>query len=242
MAGFTIEAVRAHWDAVGDEYDNSNDRVRRIHHQRFRKAIDLWNIHGRHLDGIRPLRILNVWSRTGEALPYLRKRMPDAEIANLEASEVMIGISRKKFPLESFGMTDLTPETMRFREPFHFLLSLETLEHSPDPKAFLSGLFRALRPEGILILSAPTAVMELPQRLYERATADHGEGPHRFYFSWEVKRMLAAAGFRLREHQGTLFLPVECGALLSLAERIAPAMNALGLSDLGLRQFYVAGK
>ncbi|RJP19610.1 MAG: class I SAM-dependent methyltransferase [Deltaproteobacteria bacterium] len=242
MGGFTIEEVRAHWDAVGNEYDRLNDRVRRIHHQRFRKAMALWDVHGTHLAGIRPLRVLNVWSRTGEAIPYLRERMPYAEIVNLEASEVMIGISRKKYPRESFGMTDLSPATLSFPESFHFLLSLETLEHCPAPHAFLSGLFRALRPEGILILSAPTAAMEIPQRLYERYSGDHGEGPHRFYFSREVKRMLAAEGFRLRGHEGTLFFPIESAVALSLSERVAPAMNALGLSDLGLRQFYVAGK
>ena len=242
MHGFTIEEVRAHWDAVGIDYDRSNDRVRRIHHQRFRQAMALWEAHGKHLAAVRPLRILNVWSRTGEALPYLRERSPDAEIVNLEASEVMIGISREKFPREMFGKTDLSPATLFFPEPFHFLLCLETLEHCPAPRAFLAALFRALHPEGILVLSTPTATMEIPQRLYERISRDHGEGPHRFYCSREVKRMLAAEGFRLREHVGTLFFPVECGLALSLSERIAPAMNALRLSDLGLRQFYVAGK
>lgn len=242
MRGFTIEEVRAHWDSVGDEYDRLNVRVRRIHHQRFRQAMALWEVHGRRLAAVRPLRILNVWSRTGEALPYLRERLPGAEIMNLETSKVMIGISRRKFPRETFAETDLSPATLSFPEPFHFLLCLETLEHCPDPRTFLAAIFRALHPEGILVLSAPTATMEIPQWLYERVTEDHGEGPHRFYYSREVKRMLAAEGFRLHEHLGTLFFPIECGLALSLSERIAPAMNALRLSDLGLRQFYVAGK
>ena len=71
---FTIDQVREFWDSVAPVYEPLNKKIGYIHTQRFEKALEF----GRIKPG---QKILNIWSRTGSLVPYLRA-IPDLEIHN----------------------------------------------------------------------------------------------------------------------------------------------------------------
>ena len=229
---FTLNEVRSFWDRVADSYESSHDHIREAHFQRFEVA-------HKHLMLKPGMNVLNVWSRTGEAVPYLRKQCREIELYNLEVSPRFIEIAAKHFPEERFDETDLA--CLRFESGFFdYILSLETLEHAPKPLQFLKECHRVLKPHGILVMSLPPAAVELPAALFRLFAHDHGEGPHRFLSSKRVKCLLHEAGMTLLAHKATLLIPVGPKFLRDFGERIIQRFPDTFISELGIRQFYIA--
>jgi SAM-dependent methyltransferase len=223
--------VRLFWDGVAVEYGEENERVERMHTQRFREAL-------RRL-ALRPgMRVLNIWSRTGSAAPYLRGACADIMLVNAELSRGMLGQAARIHGGENFVQSSLH-ELPFGSAVFDAVLSLETLEHVPDPLLFLGELRRVLVPGGDLVMSLPPSFAEWTSLLNSILKFHHGEGPHRFLAPREVKRMLGDAGFELLEHRGTLFLPFPGTFLESLDARLSALFADGPLAQLGIRQFYV---
>jgi len=229
---FTIGEVRDFWDKTAEIYQSSNEQFGETHLQRFQEAV-------KYLDLKPGQKILNIWSRMGLAIPYLRQKCSRIEIVNLEVAPEFIRIAQEKFPKESFRETNL--EKLPFPNGhFDRILSLETLEHTPQPLAFLKELRRTLKLEGRLVMSLPPATAELPLRIYELFLSNHGEGPHRFLSSKKVKKLLLMADFKLILHKGTLLVPVGPKWLKTLGEKTIDWLQNTPLSELGIRQFYIS--
>ena len=96
-----------------------------------------------------------------------------------------------------------------------------------------------LKPGGKLVLSCPPAMAELPLRIYERFLPNHGEGPHRFPSTREVKGLLCAAGLELQRHESTLFVPVGPRWLRRLDSLVERTLARTPLGEFGIRQFFV---
>jgi len=231
---FTIKQVRSFWNKVVDMYESSNEQFEDTHLQRFQEAI-------KHLNLEPGQKILNIWSRTGLAIPYLRQKCHDIEIYNLEVADKFIEIAKKKYPNEIFQKTNL--ENLPFENNyFDHILSLETLEHTPKPLIFLKELHRTLKSDGLLVMSLPPATAELPLKIYELFFNNHGEGPHKFLSSKKVKKLLNLANLKLILHKGTLLIPVGPKKLKKFGEKIINRLQNTPISELGIRQFYVCKK
>jgi len=228
---FTIDEVRAFWDAVADRYVHQRQSLAAAHFQRFGRAFA-------HFHPREGMRALNIWSRSGEAIDYFRSRAPQVELVNAEVSPRLIEKARARYPHETFVETDLASLPFAAGE-FDFILSLETLEHAPDPLAFLRELARVLKPGGTLVLSCPPAAAELPLWIYELLLPNHGEGPHRFLSSREVMGLVHAAGLDLTCHESTLFIPVGPRFLRRLDPLVERIVANTPLGELGIRQFFV---
>ena len=231
---FTAAEVRRFWDGVADIYERANDNVREVHDQRYREA-------HRYFPAPEPARILNVWSRTGELVEYLTERGVESVVVNLELSLRMIrtglALGRRGHYVQA-SLDDL-PIGSRSVD---LVVSLETLEHCPDPAYFLRELHRVLVPGGRLILSCPPRYAEIVLWVYERFAENHGEGPHEFLSSRVVKRLLRENGFEILDHHGTLFVPFEHRRAQKVDRWCAVVLNRCGMSDFGIRQFYNARK
>ena len=228
--GFSIQEVEDFWDEVIELYDSSNEKIGYGHVQRF--------LHGlKYFQSPPNSRILNIWSRIGEAVPYMLERFPQGQFVHCEVSGKMISRAKQRFPDQDFRKTDLTNLELD-DESFDAILSLETLEHCPNPFQFCCELFRVLRPSGEMVMSCPPALSEPMLQVYELFFENHGEGPHKFLWSRKVKKMLRAAGFELLEHRGTVFLPVIPDCLAWLDKLIAKILGRTPLGELGIRQFY----
>jgi len=231
---FTIEEVRNFWNKTAPIYESSNKQFKETHCQRFRQAIQYLNLKPKQ-------KVLNIWSRTGSAIPYLRQQCPDIEISNLEVSPEFIKIAQNKFRQERFQETDL--EHLPFSSNyFDYVLCLETLEHTPKPLVFLKELQRTLKLNALLVMSLPPKTAELPLRIYEIFFKNHGEGPHQFLSSKTVRNLLWQAGFALKSHKGTLLIPLGPPWLKRQGEKIIDKFQNTALSELGIRQFYAAKK
>lgn len=231
---FTIDEVASFWNRIGENYDSINAKFKEVHSQRFTESV-------KHLNLRNGDKILNIWSRTGNAINFLKNKEPRAEIINLEVSDIFIEISKRKFPTEKFSKTDL--ENLDFENNyFDHILSLETLEHAPNPLKLLKEFYRVLKPGGTIVLSLPPRTAELAEKISYLFFGNHGEGPHKFLPSKTVKKLLAEAGFKLILHKSTLLIPAGPPWLIKFGEKIIEKFQNTFVSELGIRQFYVCEK
>lgn len=232
---FTIDEVRNFWDRVSVIYESVNKNLGYIHTHRFEKTLEYGQIKPDQT-------ILNIWSRTGNLLPYLRKT-PNLTIYNREVSPAMLAIARQKYPEESFELTDLENLSEFQDNTFDRIVSLETLEHTPKPIVFLNEINRILKPGGLLIMSLPPKGMELSLIIYELFFKNHGEGPHNFYWPSEVKKMLNQSGLQLVSHKPALILPLGNDELTRLSEKVLGFIfGKTPLTNFGVRHFYICRK
>ena len=232
--GFTIDEVRAHWDRVAPIYDEANSHWLNPHEWRFIEGI-------KHLQPSRSdeIQVLSLWSRTGNAIPFIRSVLPNAVIHNHEASAEMLAIARRNHPGERFAATDL--ETIDLEDDsVDVVMSPETLEHTPHPSRLSAGFHRVLKPGGRLILSMPPRVADFHQWVYETLVGGHGDGPRRGIPSWHVKAWLEEAGFELVRHKAILLFPIGPVWFIKLGDRIIEWLPFL--REFGVMQFYICTK
>jgi SAM-dependent methyltransferase len=225
--------VERHWDLVADIYIRENQRVAETHAQRYKVAVGRLHLFPQ-------ARVLNVSSRDAKAEDYLRGLYPEIEVIHAEISSGLIEVARSLRP-KAVQRKISTYSHLPFEDgAFDRILSLETLEHAAHPMAFLSELRRVARPGAIMVLSCPPATAEIPYRIYTALFGGHGEGPHRFLRSRDVRRLINAAGWDLIWHRGTLLVPVGPRWLRRWGERLIGSFPGGFISELGIRQFYVA--
>jgi ubiquinone/menaquinone biosynthesis C-methylase UbiE len=232
---WTDREVEAHWDNVAGIYINENKKVKGAHDQRFLESIN-------HLELKPGIKILNITSRDAEADDYIKRAMPEAKVINAEISLGLMKVAEKLRPSAMQVKLDDYSSLPFENGEFDRVLSLETLEHVSEPLKFLQELYRVSTDDARLVLSCPPATSELPYRFYTAVFGGHGEGPHRFLPSKEVKWMFAETDWKLVLHKGTVLIPVGPAWLQNLGEKFLGRMHGTFIAELGIRQFYVCEK
>ncbi len=232
---WTDRDVEAHWDNVAEIYVRENEKVKGTHDQRFRESIQ-------YLELGPGMKVLNITSRDAEATDYILQDTPAAKVINAEISRGLMKVAAKLRPyVTQVKLADYADLPFKKGE-FQRILSLETLEHVSDPVKFLEELHRVSCDDARLVLSCPPATSELPYRVYTAMFGGHGEGPHRFLPSKEVKMMLSGTHWKLLVHKGTLLLPVGPGWMKNLGEKFIDRAQGTFIAELGIRQFFICEK
>jgi SAM-dependent methyltransferase len=105
---------------------------------------------------IRPGRLLDVACGVGYGTHLLASRRDDIKCVGADIASDAIATARNIYshPRAEFVVAD----AMNFSDPdgFGTIVSLETIEHLPEPQAFVDRLVTLLRPGGRLIASVPS--------------------------------------------------------------------------------------
>jgi len=232
---WTDREVEAHWDSVSEIYVKENEKVKETHDQRFLESL-------MHLQMKPGMKILNITSRDAEAADYISHIMPEVKVINAEISLGLMRVAEKLRPSVTLVKLESYSSLPFENSEFDRVLSLETLEHVSEPLRFLQELHRVSEDDARLVLSCPPATSELPYRAYSALFGGHGEGPHRFLSSKEVKWMLAETKWKLLLHKGTVLIPVGPDWLQKFGEKIIGRMQGTFVAELGIRQFYICEK
>jgi len=232
---WTDSDVEKHWDDVASIYVEANEHVSDTHVQRFREAV-------KYLELEHHCKVLNVTSRDCEADDYIHRECPEAEVLNAEISKGLIDVASKLRPGAKQIKIDTYSKLPFGDKEFDRILSLETIEHVAEAIRFLEELYRVSKDNVIMVLSCPPATCEFSYQVYTKFFGGHGEGPHRFPSSKEVKGMLEKTRWRLLIHKGVLLVPVGPRFLKKMGERIIEKFQGTFISELGIRQFYVCKK
>lgn len=227
--------VEKHWDSVAHVYVEENNKVKNAHDQRFRESI-------KDLKLVAGAKILNITSRDAEADDYIHKAEATAEVINAEISQGLMDEAAKIRPHIKQVKIDTYSDLPFDSNTFDRVLSLETLEHVSNPIRFLEELHRVSTPTARLVLSCPPHTSEIPYQVFTALFGGHGEGPHRFPKSKEVKEMLEQTGWKLIHHKGTVLFPVGPPSFQNFGEKIIEKFQGTFISELGIRQFFVSEK
>lgn len=165
------------------------------------------------LDRLRPLlrrsmRVLDLGCGAGELLHALRPKV--REVVGFEIHEAFVSFMRRRLGIEAYA-DDFSTFDFGSRR-FDLVLSIDALDHLPDPKNALLAVRRCLAPGGTVYLEVPNLDealnRSLPSPTRESYQRFFWHRAHFSYFSQEtLSTMLAATGFTSTfscRHQYTL--------------------------------------
>lgn len=232
---WTDKDVEAHWDQVSHRYVAENIKVKKAHDQRFIETI-------KHLDLKQNAKVLNISSRDCEANDYIIKVNSTANVINAEISAGLIQEAKKIRPNIKQVKLNTYSKLPFQNKQFNRIICLETLEHVAQPVNLLRELYRISTDDVRMVLTCPPLTSEPTYRIFTFLFGGHGEGPHRFLRSKEVKKLLVYTNWKLILHKGTVLIPVGPKIIQDFGEWIINKLQRTFISELGIRQFYICEK
>lgn len=138
------------------------------------------------------LRVLDAACGVGYGSRQLAGTGAVSEVTAIDRSAEALRVARGQFAATNIRYLQDDCHTLAAASacgPFDAVVSFETLEHLPNPEAFLYSCFRNLRSSGRLIISTPNKTVSSPDTL-------DWEYHEKEYTATEFLQLLEQAGFR----------------------------------------------
>ncbi len=232
QSDWTFEDVGAHWDATED-YDDVN--------------AETYSYFQRFVDGIKystlpdNTKILDICCRTGNGTAYFAEHGKVRYAICADVSERFLSLADTFLTAQ-----DIPHETLYFDDlplplddnSVEGILCFETLEHVPNPQAFLMELGRVIEPGGEMVLTTPNFLWEPVHSLAAILDLHHSEGPHRFLHYEPLIELVQLAGFDITTDRGTILVPDGPRWLIDAGRRVEAAWPGLA-HRLALRRVLI---
>lgn len=156
--------------------------------------------------------VLDCGCGSGALLPELTGKFKNVIGLDLSIS-LLKSIDQKSASFKGSVIGDT--ERMPFLDAcFDIIICRGSLHHLPSPSSAFKNIYDKLKPGGFFVLSEPCSdslILRLPRKLYREKSGRFSQG-HKAFNSRELKEMLRACGFRIKEMRnfGLLAFPV-CG-------------------------------
>jgi len=229
---WTYDDVGRHWDSTTD-YDDINRKA----YSYFRRFID-----GLRLSGISDRSyILDICSRTGNGTLHFYNNGKVRSAVCADVSRGMLDVCRANLKDHKIDGTTahFNGLPLPFRDgEFDAVLCFETVEHMPEPAAFVKELARVVKPGGRLLLTTPNILWEPGHWFVAIFNLHHSEGPHRFLTRHHVLQMAREAGLALQTEETTVLIPAGPKTLLRFGEFLERVLPKSVLRALALRRIF----
>jgi SAM-dependent methyltransferase len=204
MAEHTTRAVREHYAALAERYDDgANQACKRAYERLIPEA----------LRGCR--RVLEIGAGASPLLDAVGAEFScgaDLSRAMLSQRNAAAGASRVVADMQQ---APFAPGS------FDGVYSINVLEHAPDPAALLRESYRLLAPGGRCAAITPNGGITALLKTLERLRLKLPEGPHRFVDAAELRAAAEAAGFRVARLEPILAFPAGPEGLVRAMDRLA---------------------
>ncbi len=134
------------------------------------------------------------------------------EVIGIDISQKAISGTQKLYPQFSYRVMDAC--SLDFQEnSFDVVVCSEVMEHLSDEDAFLSGVRKILRPDGVLILTVPNwwSFYGLARLIAEKITGEQVSADDQPIDNWVnpymLQKKIRCCGFIVKKKYGLWFLP-----------------------------------
>ena len=235
MNMWTFADVAAHWDSVA--YDESNAKID-SYLRRFFDSAPLFTIPAN-------AQVLDVDCRTGNGTIFFKNKYPSASFTCL----AMAG-SFARIAMEKIGKNGMHTSVTHLQslplpaasQQFDTILCYETIEHVPDPRAFIAELARVLKHSGTLVLTTPNRLWEPVHWLSATFKLDHGEGPHRMLPRKELIGYIEMNGLQIQTERTFVLIPAGPKWLLAFGKWIESILPEYIMRIIALRRTFICRK
>lgn len=235
---WTLADVGAFFDEIAADYDDINEGA----HSYFRRFTDTLRV----ADLPDNARFLDVQARSGNgtATFYQHGKVGTAVCADMSVEMGKICQARVHAAgLEDFRWIHILDTNWPLETgEFDITLCLETVEHVPDPQAFIQELGRVTRPGGTLLLSTPNIFWEPMHALAAVTGLHHSEGPHRFLRYKKLRDMISLAGFQIKHTETTVLIPAGPNWFIEFGQWIEDRTKETLVPLIGLRRLFICEK
>lgn len=234
---FTLKQVEAWWDeAVEHGYEDFN-KATVSYFRRFTDSAQYVRLPNDPF-------ILDCGCGVGNGILFYSKQF-GARGFGVDLSRKMLAVANAR--IKQYGLPFKTFPADCERLPFSAglfdcVLSYETLEHTPDPAAYIREAHRVLKPDGIFVLTTPNTLWDPIHSLAAFLHIHHSEGPHRFVPLKEITSHVLSAGFRIEHRMTTVLVPIGPKFLTKLGSRMEHAFGHRVMDCIGLRRIYICRK
>jgi len=113
-------------------------------------------------DFVRGKNVLEIACGTGFGTDFLKKAGARS-VTGGDISEEALTYARSHYAADGITFIGAHIEALTFTKQFDVIICFETIEHVPRYRDALAGLFRALRPGGVLLLTTPNRTITSPR-------------------------------------------------------------------------------
>lgn len=175
--------------------------------------------------------LLEIGCGTGYVLSGINKAFPHTTLHGSEIFTTGLGFAAARLPQVDFMQMDAT--NIPFREEFDVIGAFDVLEHIDEDEQVLDQAFRALRPQGTMLIT-------VPQHPWLWSSTDDYACHVRRYTATDLHRKVESAGFKIVRSTSfvTILLPAmivsrllqrnDSGNIDATAElKISPWLNSI---------------
>lgn len=217
--------VRWHFEKTAKDYDSRRfETFRDLALEAVHGWLDRYSIRGR---------VLEIGVGTGDLFLSLHDRFE--AVVGFDVSFEMVRLAREHLEDGKHAVSSLLLVGDGQRIPlapglFDAVISLDVLEHMPDPEAAVLDVLRVLKPAGLAFLTTPNPRWALPMWVAEKLNLKVEEGPHRYLF---VNRLQVNPQMGSVEHIGYLVdWPFRIFSRLGKAILRLPLFRSFGFNQL----------
>ncbi len=149
-------------------------------------------------------KIMDAGCDTGKDAIYLSAKYPDTQITALDISPKAIDeannrLAKTKRKNVSFSVADLL--NIDYSEKFDIIYSIDVLEHIGDIDKCLKNFYKALKPNGKLIIHVPCPNQKRHFKRFEKI--EHPQHVHVGFTAQELADIIQSKGFRVIDSKFT---------------------------------------
>ncbi len=188
----SIEAVRAHFDAIASKYDYY--KRKNWYYYRHLKALYRQFIPAGQ-------RVLEIGCGTGDLLAAVQP----SKGVGVDSSGRMLALARAKHPELEFVEAPI--EELSLQQSFDYIILADVVDHITDLWLAFRALRRVSNPSTTIVLSSVNPVWTLPLDIAERFDLKMPEGPHNWAEAEELEALLVLNDFKVVQRGYRLPIP-----------------------------------
>jgi ubiquinone/menaquinone biosynthesis C-methylase UbiE len=142
-----------------------------------------------------PSNVLDYCCGTSSLYPFVAKELPESKYFGIDLSKEMLKIGKKRFGAK-VSLDQQDGENLTYKNKFDAVVARGAFHHLPNPDKGLQSIAKALKPNGVLVLSEPTSnflIKAFRKVMYK--VLSHFPSGHISFTPSELKKLVEENGF-----------------------------------------------